>query len=53
MGFPFDRPAGDEVFIFDDFMYERDNLFVKPMTIRHIHENMAQVGNDPNNLVSI
>lgn len=53
MGFPFDRPATGDVLVFDDFMYDRDNLFVKPITVRHLYENKAQVGDDPNNIVDI
>lgn len=53
MGFPFDRPATDNISEFDDFLIGMDNMISKQITIRHLDENMAQIGDDPANIVKL
>ena len=53
MGYPFDRPATTGVTKFDDFVKGIGNVISKTITIRHLDENKAQVGNDPNKIVKL
>lgn len=53
MGFPFDRPANDDIENIDDFLKGMDNMITKSITIRHLDENTAQVGNNPNKIVKL
>lgn len=53
MGFPFDRPADYDVNVFDDFLTGNDNMIAKKITIRHLDEYTAQVGDNANELVKI
>lgn len=53
MGYPFDRPASEDVMIFEDFTNGRDNMISKKITIRHLDENQAQSGDNPNNMIKI
>lgn len=52
-GFPFDRPADEDIWEIDDFVYKRQNMIYKEIKIHHLYENKAQVGNDPNNLIQL
>lgn len=53
MGYPFDRPASQDVMLFEDFTTGQDNMISKKITIRHLDENQAQSGDDPNNTIKI
>lgn len=53
MGYPFDRPADPSVSSFDDFKRSNKNMIMKKITIRHLDENSAQVGDDPTKIVNI
>lgn len=53
MGFPLDRPADYNVLVMEDFTEGHENMISKNITIRHLYENKAQVGNDPNQIVPI
>lgn len=50
LGFPFDRPAVDSVNTLDDFLSYFNNMATKEITIRHLDENTAQVGDKVVNL---
>lgn len=53
MGYPFDRPAPSGVTKFNDFGKDIGNIISKTITIRHLDENTAQVGKDPNKIVKL
>lgn len=47
MGFPFDRPLSEDSPNLKEFASKFDNMIAKPITIRHLSENTAQVGDNP------
>lgn len=47
MGFPFDRPISDSPKDLIGFASNYDNMIAKQITIRHLSESTAQVGNNP------
>lgn len=51
MGFPFDRPATDDIIEFDDFLQNRANMITTNITIRHIDQILKQVSADNVNVV--
>lgn len=46
LGFPFDRPAVGNIYTVDDFLSYFPNMSAKLITIRHLDENMAHVGDN-------
>lgn len=52
MGYPFDR-ASVNVRSFDKFLSQHKNMISKPITIRHVSENTAQIGDNPNDIVNL
>lgn len=53
MGFPFDKRADPSIQQFEDFTSGYDNMRWLPVTIRHLSENTAQNGDDPNDMVKL
>lgn len=49
MGFPFDRKISDAPSDLKTFAANYSNMIVKSITIRHLSENTAQIGDDPSN----
>lgn len=47
MGFPFDRPLSEKATNLIEFVSKCDNMMAKPITIRHLSENTAQIGDNP------
>lgn len=53
MGFPFDRKAIQSIGTMKDFIKGHDNMITKEISIRHLSENTAQIGDDLNNIQKI
>lgn len=50
MGYPFDRPAEQNVMAFEDFTDGLDNMSSKLITIRHLDENKVYSDNNANDV---
>lgn len=48
-----DRPCSDDVYVFEDFLYNRSNMIYKDIPIRHLYENKCQLGSDPENMIQL
>lgn len=46
LGFPFDRPATPDIVELDDFVENRENMLLAPITIRHIDQILKRISAD-------
>lgn len=53
MGFPFDRTIKDSPDDLKAFVSKYGNMKMKSITIRHLSENTAQIGDNPLNITDL